>query len=234
MQAYRSFISFDLDGTVILQDKVRKRSEIINLLGEEGIVCSLKQLAHVLEMAGSFYDTLGFRFRERPAELWYEYSRLILEQLGSLKESSDWHLFEYYQAFNEDKKRYFVDPEMYSLLEGLKSFHVILAAISSNLEVWKRVQFCSLDKCFEHIYTPLEGLPKAQLFQNSADTPGWNANHCYHVGDDWLLDYLAPREYGIKAILFDPESKYSYLANSLRCVSYAELRELIKDLLVLN
>ena len=165
MQAHRSILSFDLDGTIILQDKQRKRAEITNLLREEGITCSPQQLNQALNIAGSIYDTLGFRYREKPAKLWYEYSRLILEQLDSLKESSIRHLFEYYQDYNEDRQRYFVDPLMQQLLEALGCSSVVLAAISSNLDAARRVQYCGVDNYFDRIFTPLDGLPKAQLFQ---------------------------------------------------------------------
>jgi len=214
-----------------MQDKTVKRAAVQKILAEEGIDFSQEQLQSALTIAGRFYDALGYRYCDQPTQLWYRYAELVLQNLGSQNAAAVKRLFEFYQAYNDNRNSFFVAPQVSAILDSLHDAKVAIAAVGSNLEAARRVRFCGLEKYFTHIFCPIEGIPKTQLYKNIVLLAGDQAQGCIHVGDDLILDYLAPQEYGIQAVLFDPASKYSHLNNIVRITSYSDLMEELKTTL---
>ena len=218
-------ISFDLDRTLIFHAKGAKHDEAVALLAELGFPTTVAAYQSATHVAREFYDVLGYRYADDPTALRAKYVQLVLEMIGCADPVVIDTVAAFYHAYDQDAANFFTPLEAITLLDELRQRGQPLAAISSNLFAPQRLQHCGLNDYFAHVLTPTMGVPKADLFRLLLERTGVAPTAVLHIGDDPILDVLAPQSFGIDAILFDPAGKYPSLAWPAIARSYGELRE---------
>jgi FMN phosphatase YigB (HAD superfamily) len=201
-------VSFDLDGTLILQNHTLKKQLILGILEEAGCRASLECLTEALSVANRYYDCVGHLFAEKSEILLSEYSKLMALVLGCATPQISNYLFEFYQSYNRCSSNFFLAPAAQELIDALRRDGVILVAISSNLEASRRVEHCHIAQVFEYIMSPTWGVPKSDLFSLMLKLTKIEATNCLHIGNDLVSDIVVPEIYGIQGILLDESGKF--------------------------
>lgn len=220
-------VSFDLDRTLIFHAKGAKQEQVVELLGQRGYQVNMAAYRTAIQVAREFYDVLGYRFADAPVALRTKYVRIVLEMLGCTDPITIDAVATFYHAYDQNADNFFVPTEAIMLLDMLRQRKQVLAAVSSNLFALQRLQHCGLGGYFACVLTPLLGSPKAELFRLLLDQTGVAPTSIIHIGDDPILDVLAPQSFGIDAILFDPAQKYTTLTWPKIAHSYAEVQKFL-------
>lgn len=221
-------ISFDLDRTLIFHAKGSKHEQVVAMLAGLGYPTTITAFQSATHVAREFYDVLGYQFADAPADLRTKYVQVVLELIGCADPSAIATVASFYFAYDQEPTNFFVPAEATALLEALHRDGLHLVAISSNLFALQRLQHCGLSHVFSTVLTPALGVPKAELYRMLLDSVESDASAVLHIGDDPILDVLAPQCYGIDAILFDPHGKYVTLTWPDVVRSHAELRGVFK------
>lgn len=227
MAVHYPVVSFDLDRTLIFHAKASKQEEVVRLLNRQGVAVTVGSYRQAAHLAREFYDVLGYSYGGDATQLRYEYVRLIVELLGCKDPDVIRSVAAYYQEYDDDPANFLTPPAARSLLSLLVVNGVRLVAVSSNLAASQRLRHCGIADVFDALFTPALGAPKAALFPLLLQQLGCRASEVLHVGDDPILDVLAPRRAGIDAVLFDPEHKHATLAWATVVHSYAGLEPLL-------
>ncbi|MBK8048153.1 MAG: HAD-IA family hydrolase [Anaerolineales bacterium] len=131
----------------------------------------------------------------------------------------------YFQAYDDARANFYTPDPARDLLVQARAAGVRLVALSSNLLALQRIAYCKIDGIFDAVLTPNHGRPKAGLFELLLEQISVSPSECLHIGDDPVLDVLAPRGVGINAVLFDPKDRYADFALPGRVRSYTEMFE---------
>lgn len=227
-----SVISFDLDGTVVFQDKRKKRGELRRVFLEAGCDVSAELLLRSVKTANRFYDHAGYVFAGDLSTLTHEYARLVAILAGCRDPVVVQRVADYYQNYEQDERNFIVPTDALGMLESLKKLDFRLAATTANLYGPQRVLHCSLDEVFEEVFHPGMGSPKTALFPLMLNQFDAAPNECVHIGDDIVFDWMVPRVFDIRAILFDPGRSYRLSGPLNTCSTYgAILKEILRELL---
>jgi FMN phosphatase YigB (HAD superfamily) len=220
-------VSFDLDRTLIFHAKGSKQEEVVGLLNRQGVAATVGGYRQAAQVAREFYDVLGYSYGGDAVQLRSDYVRLIVELLGCKDPDVVCSVADHYREYDEEPANFFVPPAARSLLSLLLVRGVQLVAVSSNLAAAQRLRHCGIADVFDALFTPALGAPKAALFSLLPQQLGCRPSAILHIGDDPILDVLAPRRAGLDAVLFDPEYKYADLAWTTVVRSYAGLEPLL-------
>jgi FMN phosphatase YigB (HAD superfamily) len=220
-------ISFDLDRTLIFHAKGAKHEQVVAMLAAQGYPTTVEAYQAATHLAREFYDVLGYRYANDPAALRTKYVQLALELIGCADQQVIDGVAAFYRAYDQDAASFFTPPEAITLLDALRRRGLQLVAISSNLFAAQRLRHCGLEGRFAHVLTPTLGYPKTELYRLLLERTGAPAGAVRHIGDDPILDVLAPQSFGIDAILFDPDSKYAALTWPAIVRSYAEMQAIM-------
>jgi len=218
-------VSFDLDRTLIFHAKGAKQEQVVAMLAQLGCPTTIAAYRAATQVAREFHDVLGYKFASDPAALRSKYVQVVLELLGCADAMVIDAVAAFYHAYDQDAANFFAPTTAAALLDTLRQRGHTLAAISSNLFAQQRLHHCALSGYFAHVLTPALGFPKAELYRLLLECTGENPARVLHIGDDPILDVLAPQSFGIHAMLFDPDRKYTTLAWPAIVHSYAEMRE---------
>lgn len=227
MQPRYSVVSFDLDLTLIFHVKSTRQEQVVAMLNTRGYAATVDDYRAALHIAREFYDVLGYQYADDPLLLRFEYVRLILECLGCSDPSILGDVAAFYREYDEEPANFFVPQEARALLTDVRASGRQLVAISSNLMAAQRVAYCGLDRLFVHVLTPVMGCAKPELYRVMLERTQTAPAHIIHVGDDPIRDVLAPRRYGIDAVLFDPRQKHAGLTWPAVVHTYDALRSWI-------
>lgn len=220
-------ISFDLDRTLIFHARSAKQDQVVTLLQAQGLEVTAESYRAATHLAREFYDVLGYHYASNPTQLRYDYVQLVLQRLGCGDAQLIAHVADFYQRFDDDPANFYTPPEAKSLLLQLQRGGFQLFAISSNLMATQRVQHCGVAGMFQEVLTPVLGVAKAELYRRLIAQSDALPNQVLHVGDDPILDVLAPQRLGIHALLFDPDNRYATLPWQHIVRSYTELEQRI-------
>jgi HAD superfamily hydrolase (TIGR01549 family) len=224
MQPRYQVVSFDLDLTLIFHVKSNRQEQIVAVLVEHGYPVTLDDYRAASRIAREFYDVLGFQYAGNPRLLRHEYVRLILEGLGCSDPSIIDAATELYHAYDAAAGNFYVPDEARALLADVQAGGCRLVAISSNLMAVQRVTHCGLDGFFTAVFTPDLGHGKPELYRELIARMQVPPAQIIHIGDDPIRDVLAPRRFGMDAVLFDPHPKLAWPAIAR---SYDDLRSWI-------
>jgi putative hydrolase of the HAD superfamily len=216
-------VSFDLDRTLIFHARDTKRAQVVARLNALGYAATGTGYRSATLLAREFYDVLGYQYAQNPAQLRYDYVRVVLEGVGCADPAVIQEVAAFYQSYDDFSGNFFIPDAARELLQRARAADIRLTALSSNLMAEQRIAHCGLDGIFEEVFCPLYGRPKAALFGLLLERLEIAPGECLHIGDDPILDVLAPRGAGIEAVLFDPHDKYAALAWPARVRSYEEL-----------
>jgi FMN phosphatase YigB (HAD superfamily) len=197
----------------------------VDLLAQLGYPTTIAAYHAATQTAREFYDVLGYRFAHDAAALRKKYVQLVLEILGYADATVIDAVAAYYHAYDQEAANFFTPTEAVALLAMLRQRGQTLAAISSNLFAQQRLHHCALADYFTHVLTPALGFPKAELYRLLLERTGENPARVLHIGDDPILDVLAPQSFSIDALLFDPAGRYGSLTWPAIARSYAEVQQ---------
>jgi len=228
MQLRYPIVSFDLDLTLIFHVKSNRQEQVVAMLNRRGYPTTLDDYRAALHIAREFYDVLGYQYAQDPALLRFEYVRLVLEYLGCRDPSTLDAVAAFYREYDEQPANFHTPDDARTLLAAVQTSGHRLVAISSNLMAAQRATYCGLDGFFADILTPVLGCAKPELYRVMLERMPVEPAQILHIGDDPIRDVLAPRRYGIDAVLFDPREKHARLAWPAVAHSYPALRSWIR------
>ncbi len=199
--------SFDVDGTLVLQDymaKVRALCWIAQECGFVGVDSALMRdaLAH----ANLWYEREASAFTPSIDDLWMHYASRIVEEIAVDSEDLISRYAAYFKEYNRNASNFFVSPMARHLLNQFASRGWRLYAVSANVDANRRLQMVSLQKLFCRVLSPRSGSTKADLFEELLARERLSPRDLMHVGDDPVSDRDIPESYGIDSFLVvDPD-----------------------------
>jgi len=142
---------------------------------------------------------------------------LILEIVNRLK----------YSFWRKYVERCYVAPEVESALRYLQQKDYKMAVISNFIisgGIKELLTLLNIDHYFQFVLTSVEQgwrKPHPNIYKYGLARARCNAQDVVFIGDDYRNDYLAPRELGFKALLYDRQMLYPE-AHSI--VSFEEIK----------
>jgi len=200
-------VSFDLDGTLI--DWTFSES-----LWYEGI-------------SKLYAQRWGLSSGEARREVTRRYDRVGMERLEWYDIKYWWKEFElggsWTDLVEQCRSKVRAYPEVHEVLEGLHrrfKLMVITNGVRELAEV--EIEQADLKHYFDQMFSATSdfGLVKktGEFYSDILKAVGISPAEVVHVGDNWVFDYLAPREAGIQAFFIDRDGKQSgeFVVRNLR------------------
>jgi len=191
-------ISFDLDGTLINWD-------FANSLWFEGMSRRYAQRLGMdnekaLREVTSRYDGVGMERIE-----WYD----IRYWWKEFDLPGDWR-----ELVSECRPNIKTYPEVHEVLEKLsRRFEVIVITNGARELAEVEIEQSGIGKYLKRVFSATSdfGLVKktGAFYSEVLKRVGTAPHEIVHVGDNWIFDYLAPKETGIKAFFLDRDGKRS-------------------------
>lgn len=105
-------------------------------------------------------------------------------------------------------------PDVHEVLDALhKRFRLIVITNGARELAEVEIEQAGLKKYFDRMFSATSdfGIVKktGEFYLDILKTVGVSPAEVVHIGDNWVFDYLAPREAGIKAFFLDREGKQS-------------------------
>ena len=200
-------VSFDLDGTLI--DWTFSES-----LWYEGI-------------SKLYAQRWGLSSEEARREVTRRYDRVGMERLEWYDIKYWWKEFElggsWTDLVEQCRSEVRAYPEVHEVLEGLHRRSKLMVITNGARELAEvEIEQTGLKHYFDRMFSATSdfGLVKktGEFYSDILKAIGISPAEMVHVGDNWVFDYLAPRETGIRAFFLDRDGKHSgeFVVRNLR------------------
>lgn len=149
----------------------------------------------------------------------------------NVKENRNIHLDSIYQNYWENySTRCYVDVETVNLLDYLSNKYKI--GVVSNFIIDDGVEDLlsktGIIDYFQFVVTSVKcgwRKPHRNIYDEAVSKSGASIHNICFIGDDYVCDYKAPREMGIKSYLYDRKMKYSDIQD--RITRLIDLKKLL-------
>jgi FMN phosphatase YigB (HAD superfamily) len=200
-------VSFDLDGTLIVQDYRRKIGDLARLAEAHGYTgVSLELFRRAIKRANDWYDSNIEQFFQVPEAAWLTYSDILAQECRFGHSVLVNAFSRYFLQYDESAENFLVCPGAIRLIEALLQNQASLFVISGDLMARRRLELVGLEHFFQLVLSPACGLQKPALFGRLLEFRPSCVGQLVHIGNDIRSDLEIPSGLGIRTLLVgDPK-----------------------------
>lgn len=228
MNAHRH-MSFDLDGTLVLQDYAAKLGKLHAIAVDSGRGdIALSVLRRAISCANEWYDDVAPKWSQVGESVWREYARIVLGYCGVEAETAVDRFAAYFMEYNSNAKNFVVPDFVLRTIEALvarDTARPALSVISSNLLADQRLSLVGLRGFFRRVLSPALGRSKGALFYELLKLEALKPHELLHIGNDPISDVQLPRMAGIDTFLISSRTDFAERYS-------LDLRDMTEDLAI--
>lgn len=154
---------------------------------------------------------------------------LTLAKFGVVNQELATKLSEDYIKISPDKTNLF--PEVVETLEYLKTkYHLHIITNGFNEVQFRKLRNCGIEHYFKKIVTSDNARsqkPHREIFQYALSSVNARKSESLMIGDDWELDILGAKQYGLDQVYFNPQRKELKGQATFTINNMGELREIL-------
>ena len=122
-------------------------------------------------------------------------------------------------------------PEVFETLEYLKTkYHLHIITNGFNEVQFRKLRNCGIEHFFEKIVTSDNAnsqKPNMKIFHYALSSVNAKKTESLMIGDDWELDVLGAKAYGLDQVFFNPDGKVVDGKSTFEIKRMGELRDLL-------